>query len=249
MQVGLGPIRQMDQLFSHLMQVIGLGLRFTPNLAQTVLSYPNPGVLALGVAMLAGVSVLIGNSVVLFANRVRPARFVAGLALYAVLFALSLAGEGLTISFVARYLFAVRDPLVMAVLIAFVGSAPLVFGFFIMAATLGPYVDRLLHLWSLLIIVLAVRDAFGLAWWPALVCVVLAQLLIWLINNAFRRPLAAVNDGLWRAVTRADLGMSREAQQRLRTGQMQREMVLQLSQPLWEQPDEQTGQRLAQRRL
>jgi hypothetical protein len=224
----------LNQFLSHLSQVIGLALRLTPNLAKVVLAYPRPGLLALGVAMLAGISVLIGDSVVLFANRVRPARFAAGLGLNAVLFALSLAVEGITICLVARYLFGTWRPLELAVLIAFLGSAPLVFGFFIMAATLGPHIGRLLRAWSWLIIVLAVRDGFGLALWQAVVCVVLAQVLIWGINLAFRRPLGAVNDGMWRAVTQASLGMSPAAQQKLRTGEMQREMVLRLSQPLGE---------------
>jgi hypothetical protein len=228
----------MSQFLSHLFHVIGLALRFTPDLAQAVLAYPHPGMLALGVAMLAGISVLIGDSVVLFANRVRPTRFAAGLALNAVLFALSLAVEGITIWLVARFLFDARRPLELAVLIAFLGSAPLVFGFFIMAATLGPHVGRLLRLWSWLIIVLAVRDGFDLALWEGLVCVVLAQLLIWGINLAFRRPLGAVNDGMWKAVTQASVGMSPEAQQKLRTGEMQREMVLRLSRPLGEENSE-----------
>lgn len=225
----------MNQLLSHLFQVIGLALGFAPELAQAVLAYPHPGALALGVAMLAGASVLVGDSVVLFANRVRPSRFVAGLALNGVLFALSLAVEGVTIWLVARYLFGAGQPLELAILVAFIGSAPLVFGFFTMAATLGPYVGWLLRVWSWLIVVLAVRDGFNLATWEALVCVVLAQIFIWLINFAFRRPLGALNDGVWKAVTQASLGMSPEAQQKLRTGEMQRQMVLQLSQALGEQ--------------
>src|SRR5512136_1302112 len=155
----------MNQLLSDLFQVISLALRFTPELAQAVLAYPHPGALALGVAMLAGASVLVGDSVVLFANRVRPSRFVAGLALNGILFALSLAVEGLTIWLVARYLFGAQQPLGLAILIVFLGSAPLVFGFFIMAATLGPPVGRLLRIWSWLIVVLAVRDGFQLALW------------------------------------------------------------------------------------
>src|SRR5512136_1547969 len=138
----------MNQLLSDLFQVISLALRFTPELAQAVLAYPHPGALALGVAMLAGASVLVGDSVVLFANRVRPSRFVAGLALNGVLFALSLAIEGITIWLVAKYLFGARQSLGLAVLVAFVGRAPLVFGFLSMAATLGPYVGWLLHFWS-----------------------------------------------------------------------------------------------------
>jgi hypothetical protein len=229
----------MNQFLSHLFQVIGLALRFTPDLAHTVAAYPRPGLLALGVAVLAGISVLIGDSVVLFAVRVRPTRFAAGLALNGALFALSLAVEGVTIWLVARYAFGAQQPLAMAVLIVFLGSAPLVFGFFSMAATLGPYVSRLLRVWSWLIVVVAVRDGFGLALGEALVCVVLAQTIIWAINLAFRRPLGAINEGVWKAVTQASLAMSPAAQQKLRNGEMEREMVLQLSRPLGEKTSEQ----------
>jgi hypothetical protein len=228
----------MNQFLSNLLQVIGLALRFTPNLAQTVATYPHPSLLALGVAVLAGISVLVGDSVVLFANRVRPARFAAGLALNGVLFALSLAVEGVTIWLVARYMFGAQQSLWMAIVIVFLGSAPLVFGFFSMAATLGTLVSRLLRVWSWLIVVVAVQDGFHLELWEALVCVVLAQALIWGINLAFRRPLAAVNEGLWKAVTQASLAISPDAQQKLRSGELQREMVLQLSRPLGEEYSE-----------
>ena len=224
----------MTQFFAHLWQVIDLALRFTPNLVQTVHAYPRTGLLALGVAILAGISVLIGDSVVLFVNGVRPARFAAGLALNGVLFALNLAVEGISIWLVARRLFGASQPLEMAVLIVFLGSAPLVFGFFSMAATLGPYVSRVLRVWSWLIVVIALRDGFNLPLWPALVCVVLAQTLIWGVNLAFRRPLGAINNGIWRAVTQASLAMSPAAQQKLRSGEMEREMVLRLAQPLGE---------------
>jgi hypothetical protein len=225
----------MNGFLAHLLQVIGLALRFTPDLAKNVAAYPRPALLALGVAMLAGISVLIGDSVVLFVNRVRPTRFAAGLALNGVLFAVSLAVEGGTIWLVARYGFGARQPLGMAVLIVFLGSAPLVFGFFSMAATLGPYVSRLLRVWSWLIVVLAVRDGFRLALWEALACVLLAQALIWGMTLAFRRPLGAINEGVWKAVTQASLAMSPAAQQKLRSGEMEREMVLRLSRPLGEQ--------------
>jgi hypothetical protein len=228
----------MSQFLSNLFRVIGQSLRFTPNLTQAVAAYPYPQLLALGVALLAGVSVLVGDSVVLFVNRVRPSRFAAGLALNGVLFALNLAVEGVTIWLVARYLFGAQQPLAVAVLIVFLGSAPLVFGFFSMAATLGPYVSWLLRVWSRLIVVVAVRDAFHLALWEALVCVVLAQTLLLGINLAFHRPLAAVNEGVWKAVTQASLAMTPDAQQRLRSGEMEREMVWRMSQPLGDEAAE-----------
>jgi hypothetical protein len=217
------------QFLSNLAQVIGLALGFTLNLPQTVIALPHPGLLALAVAVLAGVSQLVGDSVILFVNRVRPARFIAALGLNGLLFALSLAAEGAVIWLAARFIFGADEPIGMGILVAFLGSAPLVFGFFIMAATLGPLVGRLLRIWSWLITLLAVRDGFGLALWQALVCIVLALLVVWLINIQFGPILGLVNEALWQLVTRAPIGLSPLAQRKLRTGETQREIVLTLS--------------------
>jgi len=221
-----------SQFLADLVQVIGLALGFTSDLPQAVLALPHPGLLALAVAMLAGISQLVGDSVILFVNRVRPGPFFAALGLNGLLFALGLAAEGVVIWLMAQYVFGASEILWMGVLVAFLGSAPLVFGFFIMAATLGPPVGQLLRIWSWLITLLAVRDGFGLALWQALVCMALARLLVWLINVAFGRPLGLLNEALWWPVLRARIAMSQPEQQKLRSGEAQREIVLTLSDKL-----------------
>jgi MFS family permease len=233
MMIGFpGWLSTVPQFLSNLAQVIGLALGFTLDLPQKVLAFPHPWLLALAVAVLAGVSQLVGDSVILFVNRVRPARFIAALGLNGLLFALSLAAEGVVIWLSARFLFGADEPVGMGILVAFLGSAPLVFGFFIMAATLGPVVGRLLRIWSWLITLLAVRDGFDLALWQALASMALAWFVVWLINLPFGRMLGLLNEVLWRLVTRAPIGLSPLAQQRLRTGETQREMVLTLSDKL-----------------
>jgi hypothetical protein len=231
----LGWLNGLSQFLADLVQVIGLALGFTSDLAQAVLALPHPGLLALAVAVLAGISQLVGDSVILFVNRVRPGPFIAALGMNGLIFALSLAVEGVVIWVVARDVFGTGEPLWMGVLVAFLGSAPLVFSFFIMAATLGPPVGQLLRVWSWLITLIAVRDGFGLVLWQALVCMALAQLLVWLINLLFGRPLGLLNETLWRLVFRARSGMSRPAQQKLRSGETQREIVLTLSDRLREE--------------
>lgn len=230
-----GWLDEISQFLTDLLQVIGLALGFTSDLPQAVLALPHPGLLALAVAVLAGISQLVGDSVILFVNRVRPGPFVAALGMNGLIFALSLAAEGIVIWLVARYLFGAGEPLWMGVLVAFLGSAPLVFGFFIMAATLGPPVGQLLRIWGWLITLLAVRDGFGLVLWQALACMALARLLVWLINLAFGRPLSLLNEMLWLPVTRTRVGMSQPQQQKLRNGQTQREIALTLSDRLREE--------------
>jgi hypothetical protein len=246
-----GWLNGVSQFLADLAQVIGLALGFTSGLPQAVLALPHPGLLALAVAMLAGISQLVGDSVILFVNRVRPGPFVAALGLNGLLFALSLAVEGVVIWLIAWNVFDAGELLWMGVLVAFLGSAPLVFGFFIMAATLGPPVGQLLRIWSWLITLLAVHDGFGLALWQALVCMALARLLVWLINVAFGRPLGLLNEVLWWPVLRARIAMSQPEQQKLRSGQTEREIVLTLSDSLREEllrlagrtlPDEERGE-------
>jgi hypothetical protein len=228
----MGWLNGVSQFLADLVHVIGLALGFTSNLPQAVLALPHPGLLALSVAVLAGISQLIGDSVILFVNRVRPGPFVAALGMNGLIFALNLAVEGTVIWLLARDVFGAGELLWMGVLVVFLGSAPLVFGFFIMAATLGPPVGQLLRIWSWLITLLAVRDGFGLTLWQALICIALARLLVWLIDLTFRSPLGRLNEMLWRPVTRVPIGMSQPEQQKLRSGETQREIVLTLSDKL-----------------
>lgn len=223
------------EFLSNLWHVIGLALRVSPDLPRAVLSYPRPGWLTLTVAFLAGVSLTIADSVILFANRVRPPRFVAGLILGGILHTLGLVVYAVAVWLVSMLLFSARQPLDLAVAIFWLGSAPLIFGFLGMAGTLGDYPRWFLQGWSWLIVLVAVRTGFGLALWQAFVCVVLGWLLVKLLSVAVDEPLGALIDRLWRAVTGGSLGMSLRAQRELRSGQLERETVMRLSRSVGEQ--------------
>jgi hypothetical protein len=220
---------------SNLWHVIGLALRVSPDLPQTLLAYPHPGWLALAVAFLAGLSLMVADSVILFANRVRPPRFVAGLILNGILYALGLIVYAAALWLVAMLLFRARQPLELAVLIFWLGSAPLIFGFLGMAGTLGDYPRWVLQGWSWLIVLVAVRAGFHLALWQALACIVLGWLLVKLFKVVSDEPLGALNDRVWRLVTGGSLGMSLRAQRELRSGKIERETVMRLSRTVAEQ--------------
>jgi hypothetical protein len=220
---------------SNLLHAIGLALRMSPDLPGTLLAYPHLGWLALAVAFLAGVSLMVADSVILFANHVRPRRFVAGLILNGILYALGLIVYAAAVWLVATLLFRARQPLELVVAIFWIGSAPLVFGFLGMAGTLGDYPRWFLQGWSWLIVLVAVRVGFHLALWQAVACIVLSWLLVKQLKVVLEEPLGAVIDRLWRLVAGGNLGMSLRTQRELRSGQIERETVMRLSRSVGEQ--------------
>lgn len=219
---------------SNLWHVLGLALRVSPDLPQALLSYLHPGRLTLTVAFLAGVSLMVADSVILFANRVRPLRFIAGLILNGILYALGLIVYAAAVWLVATLLFPAQQSLDLAIWIFWLASVPLIFGFLGMAGTLGDYPRWFLQGWSWLIVLVAVRVGFHLALWQAFACIVLGWLLVRLFKVVLDEPLGAVVDRLWCLVTGGNLGMSLRTQRELRSGQLERETVMRLSRSVGE---------------
>jgi hypothetical protein len=184
---------------------------------------------ALIIALLAGVSQAIGDSVTLLFNRVRPARYAVGLALSGLLFVLSLLVQALSLWLVIALLFGVNELPSRVIVIVFLGSTPLLLGFLNMAATLGPYAGWVLRFLGWLIVMAGVHLGFGFTIWQAFLCTTLARVLVELLSVAFGQPLDWISAWLWRAATGASIGMSVRGQRALRTGEFQRSTILQLS--------------------
>ncbi len=187
------------------------------------------GWLALTIALLAGISQAVGDSVILIFNRVRPARFALGLALSSLLFVLGLLVQALSLWLVIALLFGVNEQPSRVIVIVFLSSAPLLLGFLNMAATLGPYAGWALRFLGWLIVMAGVHLGFGFTIWQAFLCTALARLLVELLSVAFGQPLDRISAWLWRAATGASIGMSVRGQRALRTGELQRSTVLQFS--------------------
>jgi len=190
----------LSNLFDFIGQLwtgIGLALSFSPDLLQRVETYPESGRLILTVALLAGISLLLGQSVVLFLNRVKPGRFVTSLIVNGVLYALSLAVWGMTIWLAGSILFEVNQPLGTVIRLIGLGSAPFIFGFLILMPYLGPFVARVLYVWSFLIILRAVEFTYQVSFWPAVICVGLGWLLMLLLSRTIGKPVVALRNWVW----------------------------------------------------
>ncbi len=193
-----------SHLFDFALQLwatAGATLRLSPDLlARTTASADGDLVIA-AMTVLAGASLLAGQSVILFVNRVRPGRFALSLLVYGVVFALSLALWAVIVWCWAVVLFGARQPLVSALRIAGLSSAPLLFGCLIFLPYLGAPIDWALRIWSALIVLEIVRTSFAAPLWAAAVCAGLGWLIVHALTRLLGGRLAAARDWLWQMAT------------------------------------------------
>jgi hypothetical protein len=184
----------------YLWRAITMALTLRPEVAQAVERLPGSSRVVLGVVFLAGASMLLGQSVVLFINRVRPRRFLLSLATNGLLYILGAAIWALMLWLIGRWLF-VREPSFgLTLQLVGLSFAPQVFGVLILVPYAGPFIQRVLATWSLLIAAGAVQFSFQVPFAEALLCVGTGWLVLWLLTASAARPLAALRKRIAQAV-------------------------------------------------
>lgn len=154
---------------------------------------------ALGIVLLAGLSGALGQSIVLFANRIKPRRMLASLLLSSLFFVVGFAFLTLSISLVGDYLFARSSSLAEMALVVGLGYAPRMFSFFTLTPYFGVVLNVILSLWSLLAVVTGVSLALGLGLSQAAVCGGLGWLLIQVTRRTVGWPIVWISRSLQRS--------------------------------------------------
>lgn len=194
--------------FDALFQVIGYALTLNPRLYEFVATNPRSSWLVVGIVFLSGASVLLGQSVVLFVNRVRRGRFFFSLALNGVMYVISYFVWGVTIGLIGRLLFEFNLEPGAIVRVVGLSTAPLIFGFFILIPWMGPFIGRLLNVWGFLILVSVIEFGFQVGLVGALITVGLGWLVMMLLNNVVGKPVVALRNRIWRQVAGTTLDAS-----------------------------------------
>jgi hypothetical protein len=156
---------------------------------------------ALVIALLGGISLMLGQSVVLFANRVSRRRFAVCLVVAGLVYVVGLAVWGLTIWVTGRYVFGIEIPTGAIMFAVCVGQAPLLFGFFSLIPYLGTSLLRILSVYALLVVVAALSAVLDLRVWQAALLAAVGWALRAGLDRALSRPLAGARAWLWRAST------------------------------------------------
>ena len=185
--------------------LLGGALRLEPGVFGQAEALPTGLRTALLVVLLAGFSTALGQSAVLFINRIKTGRFAVSLAVAAVIFAFTYLFWTTSILLTARYVFhSAADWRGVATAVG-LGYAPRVFGLLVFTPFFGVPVSVLLSLWSLLAILTGIGSVLGLADWQALLCSVLGWLMLQLLERTVGRPVVGVARWLRRRAAGAEV--------------------------------------------
>ncbi len=158
--------------------------------------------------MAAGISVLIGQSVILFANQVRPGRFLLSLLINGLLLVVGWVVWATAVWAIGMWLFAEEPSYTLVLRLIGLSYAPLVFGFLILMPYLGPFVQRVLYAWSFVVALQAVELTFHVGFWSALTAAGLGWLLLAVITATIGRPVVALRNYVWHRLTGTELDAS-----------------------------------------
>ena len=157
--------------------------------------------ISLTVAILAGVSTLFGDSVVLFLNRVRGWRFAMTMGFNAVGFVLLYALQAFVIAVVGPLIVGHTPGLAAVIRGVMLATAPMILGFLVLIPYLGPAIARVLQAWGLLVLWLVVDVLFATDLWTALLITGLGWGLMQLLSWSLYRPAQWLGDRIWRVIT------------------------------------------------
>jgi hypothetical protein len=196
--------------FSLLWAGITHALRLDPNTFVFVEQHVQSRWVVAGIVFLAGASTLLGQSAVLFINRVRKSRFIISLITNGLIFIVSYISWGFTIWLVGLVLFKVNPPFGEFVRMVGLSTAPLVFAFLVLIPWMGPFIGKVLNVWSFLILFAIVEYGFKIGFWGALLCVGLGWLASLALTNFLGKPVVALRNKVFQMVSGSELDVSAE---------------------------------------
>lgn len=199
-------IQAVLEYFALVFEAIGYTLWLDQRVYAEVILHPEGTAIIRGIVFLAGMSMLLGQSLILFVNQVRRGRFFLSLVINGVVFLITYAVWGISVAFIAWLMFDV-DVVELVIVVYLVGlsTAPMVFGFLILIPYMGPAIGKVLNVWQLLIMTTAVQFTFSVGFIQAAACVGLSWLLMLIMSNTIGIPVVKLRNFIYRKVTGSNL--------------------------------------------
>jgi hypothetical protein len=176
------------------LQLIGQALRLDPAAFESLIGAQQLLRVSLWVVFFAGLSSALGQSIVLFMNRVKPNRFVASLIISALLYVVGFLFWTLSIWLVASTLFQREQQFLLTLQAVGLAYSPQLFGFFVLTPYLGSFIAGMLSVWNLLAILIASQVIFDLTLPQAAACSGIGWLLLQVAQRTVGRPLLSVTN-------------------------------------------------------
>jgi len=176
-------------------------LKLDPNVFTTVITTGGGGWVALAILFVAGISDMLGQSVVLFANRVSPRRFWVSLFMSGLMLIFSVLVWAISIWLVVNFIFFLNGRLARIFILVALSQAPLVFGLFTLFPYLGNFIYHAVRVWSLLALVVGIEAIAGAVFWQGILACLIGWLFVqFIIHMPFLR-IKAIDAWLWRVMT------------------------------------------------
>lgn len=160
--------------------------------ADMVIATAGAGRLGVLVLILAGLSEAVGESLVLFVNRVKASHFGRSLLISALIFAVTYLFLAASIWAVARFWIHPQAQFLQIAAVVALAQAPRLFGFMVFLPYFGLPASVVLWTWSLLATTLGVAELLELAPWEAAATVSLGGLLLLTLQRTIGKPLLAL---------------------------------------------------------
>ncbi len=184
-----------------LWQTIQQAMRLDQNIFADIQRVPGGLGIALIIVSLAGLSESLGQSVILFINRVRPRRFMLALLITAASHLVGYLLWTMTVWVVGVYVFGQTVSLTAIACVVGLAYAPQILAFFELTPFLGNPFSILLSLWSMVAVVMAVQMGLALELWQALLASGLGWAFIQIWRRTIGRPIYALGRWLQRRAT------------------------------------------------
>jgi hypothetical protein len=186
-------------------EIVGGILSLDPNVILGVQTSPSGLSVAVLILVLATVSDVVGNSPILFFNKMSPGRLLVALGIETVLSLVRLLIWMCSIGILFFAVNQVRLSLANVVVVIGIGYAPMLWSFLVVIPTLGPLIRRVLIAWTLVTMTASIAVAGGSSAWQALTGPVVAALIILVVYRWSNRFSVAVLGRLTRQVFHVDL--------------------------------------------
>lgn len=175
--------------------------------------------LALLVVLLAGLSLAVGQSIILFVNRVKPGRFAFSLLLNAVLFAFEFIFLALSTWLICQFPGSVNVSFPTLVKVLGLGYAPLLFSFLGALPYFGYPIGNLLSVWNLLAMVVGFAAVARVEVGSAFVYIAFGWVVKQLLQGTVGQPIARLGRSLADRVAGVNLAnTNRELRARVLAG-------------------------------
>jgi hypothetical protein len=184
---------QMEAL-SAVAQAIRQAMKLNPAVFVDIAQSTNGLYLALTVVALAGISETIGQSLILFVNRLRPRRFVPAVLIGVISYIIGYLLWTTSVFIVVRYIFQVPAAWVTIASVVGLAYAPQVLAFFELTPYFGNAFGILLSLWTMVAVIVAIVAGLGLPLSQA----VFAASLGWLLLQVVRRTVGIPVNSAWK---------------------------------------------------